>query len=395
MIMSQVWTLFWFSMRAVATRPGACLVLIIGTAGVVTLFCFLFGISEGLASALITAGRDDRALILRGGSETEAASRLKPELISVLMGASGVRLGADGKPMASLEIVRALEFPVSDSSVRLSFPLRGVTAVQAGVRPELRIIEGRMFRAGVYELIVGRAVSKRLGALSVGERIQLRGAPWTITGIFTANGSALESEVLADTGTLQSLFQTALFSSALVPLQSAQTFDEFQRSLLAHPGLDIDVIREQAYFERQAGRSNDTLRSVALIVTCLIALAAAFASINAMHTAMRARLPEIATLRAIGFQRTAVIAAILVESVFFCVIGAAIGAALARLVLQGEIFSTLAGGGTIVQTAFSLQITPAVIGVSGALAVGIGLVGGLMPAIKAGRLQVADALREL
>jgi putative ABC transport system permease protein len=392
--MKQAARLLWFSMHGLATRPGTCLVMLLGSAGVVVVYCFFFGLADGLAGALMTTGRDDRAIVLRRGSEIEAASRLNLQLVDALAGAQGVRLNADDKPVASLDIVTSLDIQPAGSTERFGFPLRGVSPGQAEARPELRIVAGRTFTPGRYEVIVGRAINERLGVPNVGDQVRLRGSVWTVTGIFSANGSALESEILADTGTLQSLYQSSLFSSALVSLHSSAAFDEFQASMNAHRGLDVEIVRERSYFERQAGKSNDTLRAVAYLVSGLIALAAMFAAINAAQAAVRARLPELATMRAIGFQRTSVIGALWAESIILSAAGAGLGVAIAWVALQGTFFSTLAGGGAFSQTAFALQLTPVVLGTSSILAICIGAIGGIAPAVKAGRLAVADALRE-
>jgi putative ABC transport system permease protein len=377
-----------------ALRQPVTYVVIVSIAGVVAILCLFMAISRGLSSTMIGAGRDDRAIVLGRDADVEITSGFDTAAVAIVRNAPGVLTDDRRRPLVSGEFVRLLNVRGDDGKTS-TYVVRGVGELQWTVRPELRIVQGRQFRTGAYELVVGSSVSDGTG-LRVGDQIKLRGADWTVSGVFSSDGATVrDSELLADVATLQSLYNLPIFNSATVRLKDAESFDSFRAAVSTDPRVAMDAYREREFYLLQAARSTALLRFVTYSVGALMALGALFAAINAMHTAVRVRIREIATLRAIGFAAGSVIAAVLIESLAFAALGGMIGAVAAWGLVNGSTMNVLLAGSIQNEMTFKLAVTPENIIVGFVLALAIGLLGGLPGAVRAARLQVVDALRRL
>ena len=259
------------------------------------------------------------------------------------------------------------------------------------VRPELKIIAGRLFRPAVRELIAGVGAAKQFRGLNIGSVLHLRNADWTVTGIFSSNGDVHESELLADVDTVGSSIERPGYSSAIGLLTGAAEFSRFKDALTTDPQLKVDVQREPEYYAAQSKNLTRVINVVGNTVAIIMAIGAMFGALNSMYSAVAARGQEIATLRAIGFGALPVLLSVMIEALLLSLLGGIIGASLAWLFFNGHSVSTL--GGAFAQVVFQLTVTRALIITGIVWACLIGVLGGFFPALRAARLSVAEALR--
>jgi putative ABC transport system permease protein len=285
--------------------------------------------------------------------------------------------------------------PRADNGLLGALTLRGVSPEAFELRPELRLVEGRIFRSGVRELIAGRAAQARFHGLAVGNHVLFDNNDWLVVGAFDSGGGAHDSELLADASTVLSVYQRTAYNSVTVKLTGPGALEALHKKLTSDPTLSVVVNQETAYYEQQSHSFAAVLALIANVVGVIMAIGAIFAALNTMYSAVSARTVEIATLRAIGFGPLAVVISVIVEALVLALIGALAGAALAWAFFDGHTVSTIAGGGGLSQVVFHLHIGRALIVTGIIWACVVGLVGGLLPAIRAARLPVATALRAI
>jgi len=300
-----------------------------------------------------------------------------------------------GKPIASAEDLRLVNLFRKEDGAEVNVTLRGVGPQLHALRPEVKIVAGRMFQPAVTEIIVGKAAHAEFKGLNIGDRIRTRGATWTVVGIFTSEGDSHESGLMTDAETLIAAEQRGSVQSVTVLLESPAAFQKFKDSLTSNPALAVDVSREREYYQRQSETIGKVIYVIAYVVGGIMAIGAIFSALNTMYSAVSARLREIATLRAIGFGPTAMVISVLAEALLLALIGGAIGAAIAWLFFNGHQVSTSAGGNAAGHLIFELSVSPALIATGILWACTIGLIGGVFPAVRAARLPVATALRAI
>ena len=379
------------SLQTLPQRIGASSVIVIGIAGVVAVLVSVLAMGAGFRHTLADSGRADRAIILRGGSDAELNSNLTRSDIDIISNAPGLAKDPGGKALLSSELVTVVNVPKVDTGTDANVTLRGVGLKLAEVRPELKVVEGRMFRPAVRELIAGAGAAKQFRGLNVGGVLHLRNADWTVTGVFTSNGDVHESELLADVDTVGSSVERTGYSSAVGLLTGPEQFDRFKDALTTDPQLKVDVQREPQYYAAQSKNLSQVINVVGKTVAVIMAIGAMFGALNSMYSAVAARGREIATLRAIGFGALPVLSSVMIEALLLSLLGGVIGASLAWLFFNGHSVSTL--GGAFAQVVFQLTVTRALIVTGIVWACVIGLLGGLFPALRAARLPVAEALR--
>jgi putative ABC transport system permease protein len=391
-MLSQIAAITGLNLRSIPERWASSLVIVVGLAGVVAVFCALLAMSAGFASTLQSSGRTDNAIVLRGGSDAELNSGLDRDSMLLAKEAPGLRKGADGRPLASAEVIVIAELVrQGDANNGANITVRGVEPDAFALRPQLKIVEGRAFRPGLRELIVGRGVTRQFQGAELGRTVRMRGSDWTVVGIFES-GDAYESELWADVEVAQTTFNRRGYSSVLLGLASPDALRGVQDALKADPRLTVDVLDQQAYFSNQTRQFRATIGVLAGFVTFVMALGAVFAALNTMYAAVAARGKEIATLRALGFGGLSVVLSVLAESLVLALVGGVIGALLAYLLFNNFSVSTL--GQNFTQVVFAFKVTPTLV-VSGLLiALAIGFVGGLLPAWRAARLPITTALRQ-
>jgi putative ABC transport system permease protein len=392
-MLSQTIAITGINVRSIPERWAPSLVIVIGLAGVVAVFTALLAMSTGFESTLKAAGRTDVAIVMRGGSDSELNSGLTRDDADLIKQAPGVRAGADGKPIGSAEMMIIAELLRGDSTKdAANITVRGVEQDAFVLRPQLKIVEGRNFTTGLRELISGRGVARQYKGAQMGSHVRMRGSDWTVVGEFES-GDANESELWTDVNVARTTFVRTGESSVRVALDGPDGFDQLKTALSTDPRLTVDVQREQDYFSGQTKQFRQTIGVLAGVVTLIMALGAIFAALNSMYAAVAARGKEIATLRAIGFGGLPVLVSVMIEALLLALVGGLLGAVIAYLLFNNLAVSTLGQGFT--QVVFNFKVTPQLVVRGLIISVVIGMIGGLMPAIRAARLPVTAGLREL
>ena len=390
-MLTQIAAITGLNLKSIPQRWTSSLVIVVGLAGVVAVFTALLAMVAGFDHTLSATGRTDNAIILRGGSDAELNSGLARDSAVLIKQSPGIRKGADGKPMASAEVIVIAELVrQGDQKNGANITVRGVEPTAFALRPQLKIVEGRKFRTGLRELIVGRGVARQFQGVELGKTLRMRGSEWTVVGIFES-GDAYDSELWADAEVAQSTFNRGGYSSVLVGLDGPGGLATLKSSLAGDPRLTVDVKGQQEYFSGQTKNFRQQIGFLASVVTLIMALGAIFAAINTMYAAVATRSKEIATLRAMGFGGLPVLASVMVESMLLAIAGGVAGAVIAYLLFNNISVSTL--GENFTQVVFAFRVTPALVTTGLLIAIVIGFVGGLLPAWRAVRMPVTDALR--
>jgi putative ABC transport system permease protein len=389
-MLKQILSITMLGLRSIPQRLGPSLVIVVGLAGVVAVFTALLAMAAGFQSTLEAAGRPDVALVLRGGSQAELNSGISREQGTIIKQAPGVAQGADGLPLASAEVIVIAELMKAGETTGSNITVRGVEPAAFTLRPKLRIVEGRAFTQGLRELIVGQGVARQFEGVRLGETLRMRGSDWTVVGVF-ASGDAYESELWADVDVAQSTFNRQGYSAVRLQLAGPGDLQTVKDALSADPRVNVDVESEQEYFSGQTEQFRKTIDALAGVVTFIMALGAMFAALNTMYAAVGARAREIATLRAIGFRGLPVVVSVMLESLILALAGGLLGALAAYFLFNNMAVSTL--GANFTQVVFRFAVTPALVANGLVIAVVIGMVGGLLPALRAARQPVTTALR--
>jgi putative ABC transport system permease protein len=390
---SQIVAVTALNLRSVPQRVGASAVTIVGIAGVVVVFVGVLSMAQGFRRAMLIGGDPRTAVVLRSGASSEAGSLLGLDTVRVVKDAPGI-VRQDGRSQASAEFAVVVRHPQGETGTPMNITLRGVEPAAFSVREEIRVIEGRPFRQGRYEVIVGRAAAHRLGNLATGRSVQWGGSRWDVVGVFEGNGGSVESEVWCDVEMLQQAFRRqSAFQSVYARLEMPDSLDVLRRTLAADPRIEVDVRRESDYYAEQARPLTTLITTAGVFITILMAAGAIFAAVSTTYASVVSRTREIATLRAIGFGGMAVISSVLMEATTLASAGGAIGALTAWALFDGYAVSTL-NFQSMSQVGFAFAVTPALVAQGMASAVVIALIGAVWPACRAATLPVATGLRE-
>jgi putative ABC transport system permease protein len=384
------------NLRTLPARLGSSSVAITGIAGVVVIFVSVLSISEGFYAAMTGAGSPGRALILRGGSDTEMTSGLPGAQVRVIKEAPGI-LRDGAVPVASAEVYVVVDLPKKSSpDSPANVPMRGIEPAAMQTRSEVSIVEGRMFRFGTNEVIAGKAASGQFLNMNVGDTIASGVNRWQVVGLFEAGGGVAETELWCDAHILQGVYGTVNnFNSVLAALDSPESFDKLNEWLMTNPQTDgLTVLRESEYYATRSEMMTRLINTLGFGIASLMGVGAVFGAILTMYTAVAGRTREIATLRALGFNTLSVVASVLTEALMLGAIGGLIGGGAAYLAFNGLETSTM-NFQTFSQVAFAFRVTPRLLLTGLAYALSIGLIGGMLPAVRAARLPITSALREL
>ena len=393
-VISQTIAVTMLNLRTIPHRLGSSGVAIVGIAGVVIVLVSVLSIARGFGAAMAQSGSDTRALIMRSGADSEMTSGLGPAEVDIIKQAPGLR--RDGQTaVASAELYVIIDIPKIGTNSPANVPVRGVEPAATAVRSEFSITQGRMFEFGTTEVVVGRGASVNFQGLTLGSTIVSGQNRWQVVGIFETDGSIAETEIWIDSRTLQGAYRRGnSFQTVLARLDSSQTFDTFRDWLIANPQVNVQVRREAEYYAQQSRQLTSLIEGIGFGIAALMGIGAVFGAILTMYTAVSTRSREIATLRALGFNTGSVLVSVLSESLALAAIGGAIGGALAYLAFNGYQTSTM-NFSTFSQVAFAFQVTPQLLLMGLTYALMMGLVGGLFPAVRAARLPIPSALREL
>jgi len=392
--LAQLFAVTLLNIKTIPQRLGASAVAVIGIAGVVIVFVAVLSIAEGFRKTMEGTGSPSKAMVMRAGADTEMSSILMREAVDIIKQAPGIAPGPTG-PVASAELFVIVDLLKKSTGTPANVPIRGVQPEGQATRDGLRIVEGRMFEFGRNEVIVGRAAQGQFTGLEVGSRLQAGQNAWQIVGAFEAEGSVAESEIWVDASVLQSAYRRgSSYQSVMARLESPEAFDAFKNALTSDPRLDVQVLRESDYYTEQSTMLTNLITTIGYLIAFLMGIGAVFGAINTMYNAVASRTREIATLRALGFGSLPVVASVIGEALTLAATGGLIGGVIAYLVFNGYQTATM-NFQTFSQVAFSFTVTPGLLAQGLIFALVMGFIGGLFPALRAARLPIVTALREL
>ena len=371
-------------------RWGASLVIVVGIAGVVGVLVAMLAMGEGFKATLDKTGGDDTAIILRGGSQAETNSVITRDQVPLIGSLTGIARGADGRPLASPELSQVVNMPAMADGNDVNVQFRGVGEAAWALRPKLKIIEGRKFSPGLREIVVGDGARNQFRGLAVGKQLKLANQMWTVVGVFKS-GDSHDSELWADGEVLGPAYQRSAFQSVTVKLDGKDGFKRLKAALAADPRLKLDLETTHDYYAKQSQGLTKLINILGKVIGTIMAIGAVFGALNSMYAAVAGRAREIATMRALGFRGLPVVTAVMLETMLLALLGGVLGAGIAWLVFNGYTVSTL--GQNFSQVVFQFRVSPELLWTGLKWALGIGLVGGLFPALRAARLPVTEALR--
>lgn len=373
-------------------RWGSTSVIVVGIAGVVGVLVAMLAMGQGFQATLNSTGDDTTAIVLRGGSQAETNSVITRDLVPLIGSLPGIATDANGRPMVSPELSQVVNIASRSDGTDVNAQLRGVGELAWGVHDKVKIVQGRRFTTGLREMVVGKGALNQFRGLELGKTLTLGSQQWTVVGVF-ASGDAHDSEMWTDAQTLATTYNRRAYQSITVRTAGKAGFDQFKTAMAADPRLKLDVETTRAYYGKQGGGLNRLISILGTVIGAIMAVGAVFGALNTMYAAVATRAREIATMRAIGFRGTPVIMALMLETMLLALLGGLLGGLIAWAVFNGYTVSTL--GNNFSQVVFQFKVSPELLWSGLKWALGIGLVGGLFPALRAARLPITTALREV
>ena len=362
-----------------------------GMALVVFVFTAVLMLDAGLRRTLVSTGSWDNAILLRQASQTEIQSAIYRDQASLIDTLPHIARGAEGAPLVSKETLVLIAIAKKGSDKPANVVVRGMPQAGLALRPQVRLVDGRFFRPGSSEIVVGRSVAEGFAGTGIGERLRFAGREWTVVGTFDGGRSGFDSEVWGDVDQMMQAFRRTLYSSALVRLEESSDFQAFADAVGADPRLVLDVKREPAFYEEQSKQLSQFITILGIVLSLIFSIGAMIGAAITMYAAVANRTAEIGTLRALGFRRASILAAFMLESLVLALAGGAAGLLLASG-LQAFTITTM-NWQSFSQLAFGFDLTPRIAVSAIAFALGMGLLGGFLPSLRAARLEIVDALR--
>lgn len=382
-----------YNVRSLYVRGRVTLLAIGGIALVVAVLIVLTAMASGFRIALQASGSPENAIITQRGSTSEITSGIARDAVNAIIVDSRVARDASGSPLASPDLVVVAVMKRKEDGADVNVVVRGVTPPAFAVRPHVRVADGRAFAPGLYEVIVGRKLFDRMAGMGLGRTIRMQRRDWTIVGVFEAGGSGFESEVWGDKDAMGPAFgRGAGAQTVTVRMKDPSAIPAFNEELQRNPRMQVQAIQERLYYEQQSAGVSGPLLALAVFVAIVMGIGAVFGAMNTMYAIVAARTREIGTLRALGFSRLAVLTAFVIESTCLALVGGALGCLVA---LPANGISSAAGGANFAEIAFAFRVTPASLVVGMTLAVLMGIAGGLLPSLRAARVPISAALREV
>ncbi len=372
-------------------RWGASSVVVVGIAGVVGVLVAMLAMSEGFQATLNSTGDESTAIVLRGGSQAETNSVITRDQVPLLSTLPGVAKDERGRALISPELSQVVNLTSKGDGTDVNAQFRGVGEMAWAVHDKMKITQGRRFTPGLREVVVGKGAQSQFRGLEVGSTLTLGNQAWTVVGAF-ASGDAHDSELWTDAQTLATTYQRSAWQSISVRTLGKPGFEQFKAAVGSDPRLKLDVETTQAYYAKQGGGLTKLISVLGTVIGAIMAIGAVFGALNTMYAAVATRAREIATMRAIGFRGLPVVTAIMLETMLLALIGGALGCLVAWAIFNGYSVSTI--GSNFSQVVFQFKVSPALLWSGLKWALGIGLVGGLFPALRAARLPITSALRE-
>lgn len=382
---------FAYTLRNLWTRRLTTVLTAGGMALVVFVFAAVQMLDAGLRQTLVATGQPDNIHVTRRAAGAEISSIVDRVQAAVVETQPEIATGAGGMRMVSKEVVVLITLPKHETGVATNVTVRGVGAAAFDLRPQLRITGGRRFRPGSTEVIVGASIAERFDGAAIGSVLRFGGREWRVAGHFAAKGSAYDSEIWADADQLQQSFRRNAWSAVVARLADPALLPALKERLEADPRMTLDVKSEREFFEEQSRMLSNFISYLGLTLSVIFSIGAMIGAMITMYAAVATRTGEIGTLRALGFRRSNILATFLLEAVLLGAVGGIAGLALASL-MQFVQISTL-NWQSFSELAFRFTLTPSIIATSLGFALLMGLVGGFLPAVRASRLSIVDALR--
>jgi putative ABC transport system permease protein len=391
----QVGAITAMNVRNIPQRWSSSLVAVMGIGGVTLVLVALLSIGAGFTAALEGSGSDDVAMVMRSGSVSEMSSYFPPDQITAVTNAPNIRRNTRKELMLSAEVFGVVAQPLATKDSTANLPLRGVGPMAMELRKKFKLVEGRMFKPGTNEIIVGDGAVKQYKGLTVGSKVRWLKTEWTVVGRFTDNGGLAESEVWGDAPTLQAVYQHGpIVQTIRAKVADGATIKDLKDALTKNPVLSVDVQSEKQFYADQQKTMSKIINNIGLWIGIIMGFAALFAALNTLESAVASRVREIATLRAIGFGAWPVVISVLVEAMILGAIGGLVGGICAFLFLNGVTSSTL-NFQSFSQVTYAFTVTPVLL----LLGIGYGLLlcllAGILPGIRAARMPITSGLREL
>ena len=383
-MLRQIWIVSALNFKSLTSRFWQSMVIVVGLAATIGVMLSMLSMSAGMRQAYLNSGDPNRAIVVSKGADQEGQSAITRAMAPLIAVAPGIAKDKDGKPLADRNLNMGV--PVLRKNGSKGFTtMRGLADKGQGVRPELKIVQGRMFQPGKREMIVGVGAQMMFQHMQVGDHVILPDGPWPIVGVFTS-GDILEGQLVGDTETLLTATHKTNYNTVLVRLDSPDSLAKLKSALTTNPTLSVDVIRHSDWYARIASQSTFALALLGYVVGTVMAIGALFGCLNTMYSAVSNRGREIATLRALGYGAFPVAVSVILEAALLAVIGALIGAAIAWALYDGK--QDLFGN-----SVFHLSVSRAQIELGVIWAMAVALLGGLFPSIRAARRPVVEALR--
>jgi ABC-type lipoprotein release transport system permease subunit len=380
-----------FIARNLWSRRLTTLLTAAGLALVVFVFAAVLMLNAGLHATMVTTGQYDNVILIRSSAETEVQSSVTRAQADAAISNPAVALSAEGLPLVSRETVVLISLDKRDTGQRSNVLIRGVGPYALALRPQVRLVAGRMFHAGASEIIAGASVARRFNGAGLGERLRFGQREWTVVGLFDAGNSGFDSEIWGDADQLMQAFRRPSFSSIVLRLVDSERFERFRKEIETDPRLTLEAKREQVFYSDQTRALSTFINILGLTLSVVFSIGAVIGAAVTMYASVANRVREIGTLRALGFQRRSILAAFLAESLMLGLAGGVAGLACAAL-MQLVSFSTT-NFQSFSELAFGFRLTPWIALESMLFALAMGLVGGFLPALRAARLEIVDALR--
>jgi putative ABC transport system permease protein len=383
-----------YNLRSARERWASSLVAVIGIAGTVAVFIAMLALARGFRATVASSGLPQNAIVQQAGSDTEMTSAFTIDSVRVIEDAAQVsRRGAESLVSAEVVVIAALPLRGTDADANVQ--MRGVSSRVLAVRDNVRIVQGRFLQPGLYEIVVGKNAVRAYEGLDYGKSVRIGPGTWKVVGVFDANGSAFDSEIWADANVVNGNYQRpqGVFQSATARLRSADDFDAFKRALERDPRVKVQATREPAYYEGQSEMVTTLITVLGGLVAIVMALGAVLGALNTMYSAVAERAREIAVLRALGFGSGSVVLSFVVEALCIALVGGILGC-IAVLPVNGITTGTI-NWQTFSHLSFAFRITPDLLVMGLGFALVMGLLGGLPPAVRAVRANVATTLRAL
>ena len=383
-----------YNLESVRARWRTTVVAVLGIAGTVGVFVAMLALATGFEATLVASGDPGNAIVRRKGASSELDSAVTLNQLRALEDSSEVARDGEG-PLISPEVVVITSLPLRKTGSDASVQVRGVEQRALQVHRGVRVVEGRFLQAGLYEMVAGRNAAGAYTGVGLGDEVKLGGTRWRVVGVMDAGGSAFDSELWCDADLLNSTYErpAGVHQSVVLRLAASEKLSALQARMDGDPRLQCQVERETEYYAKSSRMMTGFILSLGSIVAAVMGLGAVFAALNTMYAAVAERTREIATLRALGFGGGSVVVSFVLESLFVSLVGGLLGC-LAVLPLNGLTTATL-NFQTFSHLSFAFQVTPLLLGLGLGFALLMGLAGGLPPAIRAARLPVAVALRDL